>query len=251
MATNQRSTPPPPPPDPPCPEPTNEDRADLLPPLTPLTLEQLARVDEALPDVEQCAADVARLYRRRFTPEEMLGPGTLGLLAAVRAYDSDRHPSFRHYAKYYIRGAMLNTVRTELFSSRARIEHAMERAACDFEVHHHLDIDVFTDSDEQLLQGGRRGCDDGLAAALVAAAAEAQALSPEEAIVEHVSLADALSALHAGEREVTLLVHGRGLSVAEAARELGVHTNTAQNRYQRAVRKLRAFLLQEEEPRRR
>jgi RNA polymerase sigma factor (sigma-70 family) len=187
-----------------------------------LTPEQEARVEGTLPDVQHCAAQMARRYRNRFKAEDMLGPGTLGLLGAVRTYEPDRHPSFAHYARYYILGAMLNAVRTELFSTRARVEHAMERAFCDFEQHHVLAGSLFMDPEEKLLEGARRGNDDALAAALVALAAEA-----------------------------IQLVHEEGLSVAAAAREIGVHVNTAQARYTTALGKLRAFLLGLEAPRRR
>lgn len=47
------------------------------------------------------------------------------------------------------------------------------------------------------------------------------------------------------------LVHEEGKNVAEASRELGVHTNTAQNRYQSALDKLRAYFTRTDAPRRR
>ncbi len=127
----------------------------------------------------------------------------------------------------------------------------MERAYCGFEVHQLLDVDLFSDPDERLLDGARGGCDDALAAALVAFTNEAQATSPEDAVVGRVALREALRTLYPHEREVIRLVYERDLSLAEAARELGVHANTAQNRCQSALRKLRAFLVDGDEPRRR
>ncbi len=98
MSANQRSTPPPEPGAPP-PVPANDGGCADLPP-APLTRQQQALVAMALGDVQRCATEVARLYRRRFTAEEMLGPGTLGLLAAARVYDAVRNPTFRHNARF-------------------------------------------------------------------------------------------------------------------------------------------------------
>ncbi len=66
-----------------------------------------------------------------------------------------------------------------------------------------------------------------------------------------VSLREALATLYPEEQQVTHLVHERGLTLADAARELRVHANTAHNRHASALRKLRAFLLDDDEDDRR
>jgi RNA polymerase sigma factor (sigma-70 family) len=232
-------------------EPAND--LDGAPPLPPLTPQQEALVQLALPCVERCAREVARCYRRRFTPEDLLGAGTIGLIGAARDYDEERHPSFLHYAWHYVRGAMLNVVRTELFSSRARVEHAMERAFTGFEIHHVADVDLFAGTEEQLLEGGRQGSADALAAAFTAAvtAAREHPSDTEMALLLRIDLRRALLTLHRHELQMIKLVHEDGKSVAEASRELLVHTNTGQNRYQSALRKLRAYFTDTDVPRRR
>lgn len=244
MAANMPSSPPPDA-DASDPEPANEGGAAPSP---ALTSKQNALVKLGLPEVRRCAAEVARRYRGRFTPEEMLAPGTVGLLVAARSYDEERGLGFRYYARHYILGRMLNAIKTDLFSTRARVEHAMERAFCGFSAHQVLEGDLFADSEEKLLDDARRGCDDALAASLVAAAAEAREASPEDAVILRISLREALATLYPHELEVTQLVHEKGMSVAEASRDLRVHINTAQNRYTSALRKLRAFLLDGDEP---
>ncbi len=250
MATEMRSSPPPAGSGGDL-EPAND--LDGPPPLPPLTPRQRALVKLGLPSVARCAKEVARCYRRRFTAEGLLSAGTIGLMGAARAYDEERHPSFLHYAWHYIRGAMLNEIRTELFSSRALVEHAMERAFTGFEIHHVADVDLFAGSEEELLEGGRRGSAEALAAAFTAAvsASREHGSDAEMALLLRIDLRRALLTLHRHELQMIKLVHEEGKNVAEASRELGVHTNTAQNRYQSALDKLRAYFTRTDAPRRR
>jgi RNA polymerase sigma factor (sigma-70 family) len=252
MAANMRSSPPP---DPgasaPEPSPANDVDEALPPDLTP---SQGALVKLGLPEVGRCAADVARRFHGRFTPEDLLASGTLGLLVAARVYDEERGLGFAHFARYYILGRMLNAVEAELFSIRARVEHAMERAFCGFSAHQVLDVDLFADPEEKLVDGARLGCDDVLAAAIygaIAEAAETERASPEDALLQHVSLRDALATLYPHERQVIQLVYEEGMILVDVADHLGIHTNTAHNRHASALRKLRAFLLDRGRPGRR
>jgi RNA polymerase sigma factor (sigma-70 family) len=243
MAASVRSSPPPPP------EPANDGGgAAPLPALTPV---QDALLRLGLPEVSRCAAEIACHYRDRITPDDLVGPGNLGLLIAVRGYEEERCPSFLHYARHFIRGRMLNAIVTEFFVTRARVEHAMERGFSAFSAHQILEGDLFADPEEKLVDDGRQGCDDALAAALVAAVTEAETSSPEDAILLRLSLRKALGTLYSHEAQVIGLVHGQGMNVAEASREIGVHVNTAQRRYTSALRKLRACLLDTDPPPRR
>ena len=45
---------------------------------------------------------------------------------------------------------------------------------------------------------------------------------------------------HPEEQTAIQLVYGKGITLAEVAREIGVHVNTAKNRHPSALRKLRA-----------
>src|SRR4051812_17409586 len=70
------------------------------------------------------------------------------------------------------------------FSPRARVQHAMDRAFCRFTGEQTLDVNLFADEQEELVEGARKGCADALAAAFVAGSLEAAVASPEEAMEE-------------------------------------------------------------------
>jgi RNA polymerase sigma factor (sigma-70 family) len=212
---------------------------DTTPLLSPL---QRGRVDENLGMVHACAAEIARRFRPRVQPDELLTPGTFGLFEAARLFDPERHPSFPYFAKCYVVGRMLDAVRVEHVSQRARVARNMERSFYRFAAHHVLDADTTNAPEEVLLEGARDGCDDALAAALLATACDAEAASPEDAIVMRVSVEKALGTLHAHEREAVRLVFQEAKERPEAARILRVHVNTVQNRLAAAMHKLRVFL---------
>lgn len=58
-------------------------------------------------------------------------------------------------------------------------------------------------------------------------------------IVEHLSLIDDIKTLPRRQRQVTVLVHGLGMSYAEAAMTLGVSIGATKNHLHRATTKLR------------
>jgi RNA polymerase sigma factor (sigma-70 family) len=248
MGTRLPSSPPPPDA---APEPSND--VDL----PPLTAEQEALVQMGLPLVARCAAQMARRYPRLFTQGDMLGAGTLGLLTAARSFDAERHLDFVHHARGYVLGRMLNVVEGELFTTRARVEHAMDRAEYAFSTHQILDVDLFADPEETLRDGGEKGCEDALSAAFVAAAFVAsivasQDLDPEDALILRLDLRRALSGLDPFELQMIQLVDEEGLSILEAAKRARIHANTAQKRHTRALAHLGELLLEERDrPRRR
>jgi RNA polymerase sigma factor FliA len=214
-----------------------------------LTPEQRDLVRMGMPLVERCVASVAGRCADLVTREELLGVGVIALSEAAIAYHVDRHPSFPHYAHHHVYGRLLDAVRTEHFSPRARIEHAMSRAFSRILSHHSLALDIFNGEPEDLLDEAERGCADVLAATLFAGLLDAEAQSPEDAFVEREEyltalghLRDAQRALRPHELEVVKLVHERGMTLDEVGREIGVHPSTVQRRHASALRRMRATL---------
>lgn len=221
------------------------------PPDDPLTPEQRELVRAGEPFVEEHAAEIAWRYRGRVTRDELLGPGTIGLHEAAVKYREERHPSFKHYAKHYIRGRMLDAVRREHFSLRARVEHEMERAYSRMSGHQVLDVNLFSDPEEALREGGHRGAGDLLAAAFLAGVAEAEASTPtgeeelaerEECLVALEALREGIARLHPHEREVVDLYYVQGMTMDEVASSIRMSPDTAQRRHVAALRKLRKHL---------
>ncbi len=199
--------------------------------------------------VEHLVAEVVRRYRDLVTREDLLGAGVIALHEAALAYHEDGHPSFPHYARHHVHGRLLDAVRKDHFKLSGRVEHAMARAFSRMLSHLSLDIDLFRDEEEKLVEGARRGCADVLAGAVLAGSLEAQRGSSEEEIVErgehrlaYEALKEAMGALRPHEREVIELVYQRGMTMDEVAREVGVHAHTAQRRHVSALRRLRARL---------
>ena len=222
----------------------------MAPKLVPPTAEQRL-VMIALPMVEQCACELAATFHPRVKREELLGPGTIGAHEAARRYDVEKHPSFPVYARHRIFGEMLDSIREEHRSLRARVEHAMERAHHGFSAHQEVTVDTFADPEETILEGAREGGDEALAAAFFAAAVVmAREPSPEEAVMELEGgwdtfdmVRDAISSLNPHQREVIHLVYQKDMILEEAALAVGVSEKTAQRRHASALRVIRAFLV--------
>lgn len=220
------------------------------PKLPPLTPDQLALVRMGLPLIELQAADVARRYRSRVEAKELYACGLIGLHEAAAEYRVEQHPSFLYFAQHHVRGRMLNMMRDEVFSLRARVEHAMERAFCRVVGHQLLDVDVWRDEDAELVEGARKGCAEAMAATFVAALTEAKSATPEEALMELeekaalvAALTAAVAALEPAERRVIELFYGEGMTLGEVAKALGIHKNTAQKRHRLALVKLHAAVV--------
>jgi RNA polymerase sigma factor (sigma-70 family) len=215
----------------------------------PLTPDQLALVREGSHLVASCAEDIARRKRGLTRKEELLGPGTIALYEAAMAYEEDRHPSFLHYARYHVYGRMLDVVRADHFSLRARVEHAMERSFSRMMSHQELDVDMFRDSDEELREGAHRGCADMLGANFLAGLLGAEQVNPEQDVSEREEyvtclalLREGIATLPAHERVVLELFYVKGMTLDEVAGETGTHANTAQRRHVAGLRRLRKFL---------
>ena len=119
----------------------------------------------------------------------------------------------------------------------------MDRGYDVFSAHQEVGGDTFSDPKEKLLDEGRRGCDDGLAAAIVAAAHEAQATSPEAELVDRIAFHEAWEALLPPDREVIRMVHDEEMSVEEVAAAVGAVPRTVQRRHARGLRRLRDLLV--------
>lgn len=220
--------------------------ANREPPLTP---QQLALVEHALPLVRHCAEKIARKRRGRVQAQELHGAGTIALSNAVRRYRADRHPSFEHYAKSHVYGRMLDAIKQDQMSLGERVEIAMKSAATAYEEMHVIDLDLLVADEPELERGMDQGCDDLLTEVHLAGIFEAHRLTPEDAMASREEydvifevFEDILPGLPRDEVEVLMLVHRDGRTLEEASQALGIHINTAQRRRTRALRRLRETL---------
>lgn len=217
--------------------------ADSEPPLTP---QQLALVEHALPLVWHCAETIARKHRGHVQARGLHGAGTIALSNAVRRYRPDRHPSFEYYAKSHVCGRMLDAIKQDQMSFGERVAIAMESAAAAYEETHVIDVDLLVAEEAELERGMDLGCEDLLTDVHLAGLFEARRLTPEDALAareEYGAIVEVfqeiLPRLPREELEVLILVHQDEQTLEEASQALGIHVNTAQRRRTRALRRLR------------
>ena len=190
------------------------------------------------------AASVVRAFHYLpITPEELLGPGAIALREAALAYDPGRHTTFSTYAGYHARGRMVEAIRAEHYSLRARMDRAMDRAIAFCESHQVTELGAPGDPDEAAAEATRRACDEALAASMIAGLRAIAQESPEDVAVVRMSLREGMTTLRPPEREVVRLYYEEGMTLDEIADKTGVHANTAQRRHASALHKLRAFLV--------
>jgi RNA polymerase sigma factor for flagellar operon FliA len=87
------------------------DRSDVQPPAHTERPEVLALFNENLDLVNVIAGRMARDLGPVINFEDIVAAGREGLFAAARRYDASREVTFRVYANYRIRGAILDAVR--------------------------------------------------------------------------------------------------------------------------------------------
>jgi RNA polymerase sigma factor (sigma-70 family) len=207
-------------------------------PIVPLTPAQEATLCAWLPLVPQCAKEVAAPRLDLVDPRELYAPGTFALREAVVCYREDLHPSFPEYAKHHVRGRMRDAVREEHFSTRARVERAMELG---FEPLGSCWAEPDPSAMAAELAAANKAGQDALAAATVARLEAARA-GEEGAVVDRIALRQAMARLPRRERAVLELQYAQGMSLDEVAAELRIHANTALMWHKSALRRLRAML---------
>lgn len=76
-------------------------------------------VEEELPQVYYIAARIRERLPQNVEMEDLVNAGVIGLLEACRNYDSTRNAQFKTFAKFRIRGAILDSLRELDWGSRA------------------------------------------------------------------------------------------------------------------------------------
>jgi RNA polymerase sigma factor (sigma-70 family) len=218
-------------------------------PVRPEPSPRQKRVLTALPMVEQCAAELARTFYPKVKREDLLGAGTIGADKAAQKFDPEKHDNFPVFARHYIRGHMLNAIRSDFTSLRARVEHAMERVYDELACYPGAKIDLVGDADEVVDKTAREGVDDAVAASFLAAVLAAAGATTEEMALELEgqlttleSLRKAIDALPPLEQEVIRLIYEKELEIEEIADRVCVCTRSVQRRHAGALRKLRESL---------
>jgi len=87
---------------------------------------------EQLPQVRFIARRIHERLPRHVPLEDLIHAGVIGLIDALRKFDREKHVQFSSYAKFRIRGAILDSLREMDWGPRA-----LRRKARDLDVAHH------------------------------------------------------------------------------------------------------------------
>src|ERR1700712_5155638 len=87
--------------------------------LTDLTTERNALVISELPQVYYIAARIRERLPQHVEMEDLVHAGVIGLIEACRNYDSTKPAAFGTFAKFRIRGAILDSLRKLDWGSRS------------------------------------------------------------------------------------------------------------------------------------
>jgi RNA polymerase sigma factor for flagellar operon FliA len=223
-------------------------------------------VEEHLPEVRYIARRIHGRLPLHVPLEDLIHDGVLGLIEAVDKFDPHKQVQLKSYAKFRIRGAILDSLRTSDWSPRSlrrRARHlktirqemsaVLSRIPTDAELAAQLGMDL---SALQTLQSELRGLD--LASLQVFdghsslqedlpfprqddAAADPFSLCLRDEMKDH--LARAMDGLDERERRVLDLYYRQELTMREAASVLGVTESRVSQIHSAAMLRLRTRLL--------
>jgi RNA polymerase sigma factor for flagellar operon FliA len=113
------------------------------------------RVLQELPQVYYIAARIRERLPQHVDMEDLVSAGVIGLLEANRSFDNTKNAQFRTFAKFRIRGAILDSLREidwgsrslrrrgrELADATARLEARLGRHPAEAEIAAEMEIDV-------------------------------------------------------------------------------------------------------------
>lgn len=216
----------------------------------PLTIQHHTWVRGAIHVVEEQALKIAR--KRNLRPDDpavddLRSVGKLALYNAVRRYDPAKVKSFAGYARFRVRGAMLNSLQAT--TRTARIEREMARAMANRMAEYTDDFDILRHDTAEFARRLDELCEHAATTMFVAGAELArreldddQAEGREEYARALLLLGELVRALKAEERTLLDLLYGCGFDLQAAAERLGVVKTTAWLRLRRLLVSLRREL---------
>ena len=233
--------------------------------MTPSTVSRTAPNDTNV--VVEARAVTKRFHVGPSSPVDMsdlMQYGVLGLIDACEKFDETKGASFQSYARFRIRGSILDGLRhldflprsirrkrRELFAATQRVEQAQQGAASSEDIAEEMDLDPA--ELQVLLESVRgaslssveemtdRGCEAELADAMGAGLAEGPDASLARAEIK-VLLMDALDSLPEKERLALSLYYYEELTMREVGEVLGVTESRVSQLHAKALLRLKSRL---------
>jgi RNA polymerase sigma factor for flagellar operon FliA len=224
------------------------------------------RVLQELPQVYYIAARIRERLPQHVEMEDLVSAGVIGLLEANRSFDSTKNAQFRTFAKFRIRGAILDSLREidwgsrsvrrrarEIADATARLESRLGRHPAEAEIAAEMEIDVdhlrriTAQLDTLHLAGQQVAASNGESEAIdvIESAPNLDDPDPfdlclEGEMKEH--LAEAIAKLSEREQLILSLYYREELTMKEIAAVVGVALSRVSQIRQAAMIKLRESL---------
>jgi RNA polymerase sigma factor (sigma-70 family) len=211
-----------------------------------LTIAQHGLVRRALHVLDEEARRIKAKYGAAVDADDLTSKGKLALYQCVLRFDPQVCASFEGYARFRVRGTMLDHVASETIG--ARVRRRMARAGAERVATYHDDYDVMRHDRAEFQRRLDLMCDREAAAMFLAGGGQArrEAGDDPEAAAEYAEAIDALEKVVAplgeDERRLLELVYASDFNLEEAGASLGVVKETAWRRIHRLLEKLRVAL---------
>jgi RNA polymerase sigma factor for flagellar operon FliA len=227
---------------------------------------------EYLPLVKYVAGRLAIGLPPSVEMDDLIGSGTLGLLAAIERYDPSRDNKFSTYAIARIRGAMLDELRSmdwiprsvrkkarQVEDAYSRLENRLRRPATDEEVANELSITLpeFFEMLDEVRGTSLVSLDDNLSPKDGGSTTKIHDTVPDEKQVDPGAsievekmrsvLENALDMLPERDRLVIVLYYYEELTLKEIGQALGVSESRVSQIHTKAILRLRGRLRAERE----
>jgi RNA polymerase sigma factor for flagellar operon FliA len=220
---------------------------------------------QELPQVYYIAARIRERLPQQVDMEDLVSAGVIGLIEAQRAFDSTRNAQFKTFAKYRIRGAILDSLREldwgsrlmrrrgrEIADATARLELKLGRKPVEAEVAQEMQVDVeylrkiVAQLDTLHIVGQRViATEDDSEMDLIEAAPDLDQLNPFESCLEgemKQHLAEAIAKLSEREQLILSLYYREELTMKEIAEVVGIALSRVSQIRQAIIVKLRKHL---------
>lgn len=194
-----------------------------------------------VPQVRAIARNIHARLPRQVELADLVSAGVLGLVDAIRRYDASHHAGLATYAQFRIRGAILDSLRTQDWGPRSlrRLARRFAEAADELtavlgrtpsqaECAAHLDLDLAAYQQQLTAVCGLRIAafsaepDEGGTSLDDVACSRPGPLHAAVGSERRAQIASALAHLPARQRQVVLLYYFEELTMSEIGKRLGV-----------------------------
>lgn len=227
-------------------------------------LERNQLILDELPQVYFIAARIAERLPASVQLEDLVGAGVLGLLEAYQNFDGSRNAQFKTFARFRIRGAILDSLRTldwgsrgmrrkgrEIADTRTRLEGVLGRSPSNEEIAFEMKISLdqletaMTQIDSLQIVGQQTSpVGDGEVQDLIEGAPSREE-NPFDLCLkgqQKQHLTQAIASLSEREQLVLSLYYKEELTMKEVAEVIGIAISRVSQIHNVAINKLRASL---------